>query len=167
MFSGDLKDVGKLRKALLPVVKMIQHEINEENKKRFELIDKKIDKIAAIKPVINLEKVNVPQPDINVHVDIPDVLAKAVSINSSDLNTLLGVLKTMQSQTIKAEQITYLPHDQDNGNMIKYNGFVALDGQWYIQRVTKGEQRYVKGNGNYSEAWDNRTKLGYGMADRD
>lgn len=165
MHSDDLKDIGKMRKAFLPIFKLIQQEVNHENLKRFELLDKKLDKIAAIKPVINLEKVDVPQPDIHIKVDIPEQLTKAVTNNQADLASLIEVVKAIQGQTIKAEQITYLPHDQDSTPLVKYNGFASLDGQWYIQRVAKGQQRYVRGTGDYSDAWTNRAKLKYGTAD--
>lgn len=164
MTGDDLKDVGKMRKAFMPIFEMIHKQLNLENQKRFELIDKKIDKIAAVKPIVNLEKVDVPQPDVHVNVQIPETLTKAVADNQADLATLVEVVKALQGQTIKAEQITYLPHDQDNGSVVKYNGFLSLDGNWYIQRITKGEQRYVKGKDDYAKAWDNRSKLKYGLA---
>jgi hypothetical protein len=155
--KDELKDIGRLRKAMMPLFKLLPEQFFEENERRFALLEKKLDKLT------------IPQPEIVVKAPIVNVPAAKIDIAPPEVTVNLDPDSITQA-LIKAKNLTspspYEPHDQAKGQIFKYSGFLRDDGSWYIQRIAKGEQRYAKGQGGYADAWDGRSKLRYGHIDR-
>ena len=96
------------------------------------------------------------------------VMAKAESavITFEMVEKLTDTIQKMANNAPTAAAVSpYEPHDQAKGSGFQYSGFVRSDGAYYIQRVSKGEQRYAKGTGNYTDSWGRRDKLDYGYID--
>lgn len=145
--ADDLKEIARLRKAMLPLLDFMRLEANEEFTYRLEKMESTLEKLAERE-----SNITVKAPDVNVTVNTEEIVAAIRKLEAS------GVLQ----KSALPESARYEPHDQSGGGVSKYNGFVADDGSWYIQRVSKGEQRYAKGKGGYMDAWEKRTKLPYG-----
>lgn len=59
----------------------------------------------------------------------------------------------------------YKINDLDESTSTKYYGFTAMDGAWYILRLTSTTVRYVKGSSGYTTAWTNRASQSYDYFD--
>ena len=94
----------------------------------------------------------------NITVESPDV---NVNVDTGEIEKVVSKLQKSEPQSITMPS-AYEPHDQAKKGMFNYSGFIKSDGEWYIQRVTKGEQRYAKGSGGYAKAWEKLTDLKYG-----
>jgi hypothetical protein len=149
MNKEDLKTVGQIRKAMLPLVEILRAETNKDLTARLE----KIETVLA----------DLVKKDYNVTVQ-----PTPVTVEGFDPTQLIEKMQKMNQKKLEPAVVQpvlkYEPHDQ-SGGVIKYNGFVAEDGSWYIQRLSKSSQRYAKGKGDYIEAWDKKTKLEYGLID--
>lgn len=57
--------------------------------------------------------------------------------------------------------------DVDGAADPKYYGFLAANGNWYIQRevASPNQFRYVYGWSDYATAWANRASLSYDLFD--
>lgn len=162
MSVEDIKQVAQLRKAIAPLVTMLRDEATNEMAKQFgnrlDTIEsillelaKKESVINVAAPIVNVAPPEVNVPDVNITVETPEELTKSIQ---------------KMSEPVSIEEIdtptAYEPHDQAKGQVYSYSGFMRSDGAYYIQRVSKGEQRYARGNDNYAEAWESRSKLQYG-----
>jgi hypothetical protein len=159
--SDEIKQIAKTRQIVMPLIKQMATEIVAANDAKLERLLKAVEQLAKQQPVVNvtvpeikLPKIEVPTPQVNyqppdVHIDTTPV-AKAVAN-----------LPLQKSDPTPIETPQYEPHDQAGG-AIKYSGFLAQDGTWYIQRIAKNQQRYAKGRGDYSDAWEGRERLNYG-----
>lgn len=153
--TEELKEVGKLRKAMLPLFKLLPDALVEANEKRFDLIEKKLEELSVPQPVVN-----VTSPDVVVpKIDAPNVTVKV------DTEAIVAAIEKANTTKVKPTPSAYEPHDQAKTQVYQYSGFVRSDGEWYIQRVAKGEQRYAKGQSGYADAWERRSKLKYGYID--
>ena len=150
--SDEIREVARLRKAVLPLVKLLSSEAVSEVSKRLDTIEESLTEIA--------------KRDMNVTVTAPEVHVGPTVFDVDKLITALDKSnKALMAKSASPALPDYQPHDQAGSSAIKYNGFVAQDGSWYIQRVAKGGQRYAKGKGNYSEAWEKRGDQTYRMYD--
>jgi hypothetical protein len=95
---------------------------------------------------------------VSVNVETPPALTQAIE-------KMVEVQLKKASPAIPLPQPNYQPHDQGGSNGIKYNGFAAPEGFWYIQRTAKGQQRYASGKSDYSKAWAKKGSLSYGNID--
>lgn len=55
--------------------------------------------------------------------------------------------------------------DKDESSSTKYYGYLAVDGAWYIMKVTSTEIRYSKGTTSYTTNWTGRVSLTYDTLD--
>jgi len=149
---SDLKEIGKLRKAMLPLFKILGSTMQEGNDKRLDLLERKLEKLTIPQPEV---KVNIPKPETPIVKVAPPEVVVNMDIEK--------IVKALEQSVVK--NTTYEPHDQSEGGIFTYAGFVSLDGGWYIQRIVKDEQRYSKGDGEYQDAWEKRDKLKYGYLD--
>lgn len=140
--TEDLKTVAQIRKAILPLIEIVKREADRNLDERLAAIEDAVKTLGA-------REINIPAPNVTVKTEVP-----------KDLVNSFSRLSKQATPTIK----NYQPHDQSSGT-VKYNGFVAEDGSWYIQRLAKGQQRYAKGRGDYQDAWEGRGKLSYGNFD--
>lgn len=148
MSEQDLKQTAQIRKAIMPLIQLLKSEANVEITKHLSVIDAKLDEIAKRENIIK-----VSPPEVSVTVSIPDELTKSIQKMSEPAPEVVDT------------PTDYQPHDQSKSQVYQYSGFVRSDGKYYIQRVAKGEQRYAKGAGDYTEAWSKRSKLNYGRID--
>ena len=145
--SEELKIIALIRKAIKPLATAARLEANEDIHNQLAQLTKAVD--GLVKREVK---------EVRVKVETPSQVVEALE-------------KVTQAQMQKSEPLPapakYEPHDQEakKGTPFQYNGFVAENGDWYIQRIAKGEQRYAKGHGNYAEAWTNKKKQSYGYLD--
>ena len=175
--SEDLKQIAMLRKAILPLATVLKDEVTAEANveatkevaERLHKMDEAITELLSQRlNQMDSAIVELLKRELNVTVNAPEVH------NTVEMPTnLISALEKIQAMTlqksaptvIKAETPTvYEPHDQ-SGGLVKYNGFVASNGSWKIQRISKNEQRYAFGKGDYAKSWETRDKLKYGYAD--
>jgi hypothetical protein len=131
--SEEIKQTAQLRKAIMPLIKVLRDEANADITNRLLTIENIVGEMAKKETVFN-----VAPPEVNVNVE-PPVIPLPVS--------------------------AYEPHDQSKSSVYQYSGFMRSNGDYYIQRVAKGEQRYAVGNGDYANAWEKRKTLKYGYID--
>lgn len=97
--------------------------------------------VGAVVSAINDIKVEVKHPDVNVEVPAPVVVYQ---------------------ESIKDK---YLPADSDQTTQNEYHGHLALDGSWYIEKVSHDDvganYRYKTGKRNYENAWAKRQSGNY------
>lgn len=142
--TEELKTVAQIRKAIQPLVSLVKRDADANLEERLHGIE------VALSALLKKDtSVTVQPPEVNVTVDT---------------KSIENALSKMQKSEPKPVS-TFEPHDQAKAQGESFSGFVRSDGDWYIQRVTKGEQRYAKGSGDYSEAWEKRSKLKYGYID--
>lgn len=141
--SEDLKQTAQLRKAIMPLIGLLKSEADAEITKRLDSIEAMMKSIA--KPEIT---VDYTPPVLNVTVETPEELVKSLR-------------KAAEPAPIETPS-AYEPHDQAKTQTFQYSGFMRSDGDYYIQRVAKGEQRYAIGKGDYTAAWEKRGDLKYG-----
>lgn len=143
--TGDLKQIAQIRKAIQPLVGLMKREADADLDDRLARLE------TAMTSLLKKDAIEITAPEVNVTVETPQALTDALT-------------KLQKSDTMPIASI-YEPHDQLKKGTFQYSGFVAKDGNWYIQRVAKGEQRYAKGKGDYSEAWTGLDDLKYGYLD--
>lgn len=143
--TDDLKQVAQIRKAVMPLIDLVKREADIKLDERLVGIETALT--ALLKRDTTIE---VKAPDVNVNIETPIELTEAfIKLNKSD----------------PKPTGSYEPHDQIKKGTFQYSGFVRSDGAWYIQRVAKGEQRYSKGDGKYTDAWEKKADLKYGYID--
>lgn len=140
--SEDLKQTAQLRKAIMPLIGLLKAEANDETARRLDAIEAIVKEIAKKDTTVN------------------------VTVETEELTE--SIKKFAAPEPIDPPS-TYEPHDQakNKGGTFQYSGFVRSDGAYYIQRVTKGEQRYARGKSGYATAWENRDRLKYGYINGD
>lgn len=184
--SEDLKQMGKTRKLLKPLMDLFADRIEkavsniEANFK--EVLIKQSDSHEQIvsklnKAVEDSQKENkaliVAMGETNkkeleqMRKMVSEALERPVSVkvNAPDVKPVFEVPKpqVVMQKSDTPQPGDYQPHDQGKKGLYQYSGFVRPDGAWYIQRVTKGEQRYAAGKNDYAGAWDKRDTLKYGL----
>jgi hypothetical protein len=140
--TENLKQIAQIRKAVMPLIQLLKNESDKTLEKRLDGIEAALSTLLKKDPAIN-----VSPPEVNVKVDTAEIT------------------KSIEKMSKTGTTSTYEPHDQAKSGPYNYSGFVKSDGKWYIQRVAKGEQRYAKGTGEYTEAWDKRKNIKYGYID--
>lgn len=151
MSKEELKMVGQIRKAIMPLLELMKTEANQGIDDRLTAIETSLIEIA--KRDFNVE---VKAPEVNVTVETPEELTK----------TIKKMAEPVTAEPVEVPS-AYEPHDQAKTGTFQYSGFMRSNGDYYIQRVAKGEQRYFKGSGDYAEAWAKRDKLTYGYISGD
>jgi hypothetical protein len=149
--TEELQQVAQIRKAVAPLIDLVKREADTKMEERLSGIESALT--ALLKKDFTPE---IKAPEVSVNMDI-DQIVKAIEKQN---NTLLA-----KSDTPVVTSQTYEPHDQAKSQAFQYSGFVNTSGEWYIQRVAKGEQRYAKGTGDYTTAWEKRSKLKFGYID--
>lgn len=145
--TDDLKQIAQIRKAILPLVDLAKRESDAKLEERLSGIETALAALLKKDTVVEVKA-----PEVNVTVDTTNIEKAVSKLQKSDT-------------TPKPAPSAYEPHDQAKSQTYQYSGFVRSNGDWYIQRVAKGEQRYSKGSGGYSDAWEKRSKLKYGYLD--
>lgn len=177
----ELKDIGKARKMLAPLFKLYGQKIEDSADiiaKSVADLDKKLadNKQQTDKQIIGvLATITKALAERDKQVDKQFAKMQEVIIELTEKETTVKVdappvnVEVQPPEQVIVEKSTpapepvseYQPHDQDKKNSFQYSGFVRSDGAWYIQRIAKGEQRYVAGTKDYSESWEKRDKLDY------
>lgn len=140
MKSEELKQTAQLRKAIAPLITLLKSEANDDLLKRLDAIEGIVSAIAKKETTVN-----VTSPEVTVTVETPEELTKSLR-------------KVADTADVPS---AYEPHDQAKSTTFQYSGFMRSDGEYYIQRVAKGEQRYYRGSGDYTDAWEKRGNLKY------
>ena len=146
VISENLKLTAQIRKAIAPLIKVLQVETNADITKRLLVIENIVIELAKKETIVN-----VAAPEVNVTVETPDELTK----------TIQKMSEPIKLPTPEPVPSAYEPHDQSKSQTFQYSGFMRSNGDYYIQRVAKGEQRYAVGNGDYPKAWEKRSNLKY------
>lgn len=187
--SDELKQMGKTRKLLKPLMDLFADRIEKAASSIESSVTSLEAKVESNKEITTqqiIDKAN------EIRTEFYRVQEKQQQQHSEDIrkahelfNKTVSDLSNKMSVTVKAPDLhptfevpkpeviinkaeskdpgEYQPHDQGKKGMYQYSGFARADGAWYIQRVTKGEQRYAAGKDDYTDAWEKRDKLEYGL----
>lgn len=98
--SNDLKEIGKIRKALLPIVKLMREEIDADNLERFDAIEKTLSallekdyNVTVQAPEVNIPEITIPEPKVTVNVEKSEI----------DTSEIVRILDDKLSQLQKSE----------------------------------------------------------------
>jgi len=87
-----------------------------------------------------------------------------VTVSNPTADPETGLAKEAKQDTQIANQdflTNYNISDKETDVATEYFGFVDKDENWYIQRMTATDIRYVAGAGDYATAWTGRAGLSY------
>lgn len=110
-----------------------------------------------------------------------NLIVEANHINLNEIITKIEAIKPVvtvkspivpEPTVIKEDDIfsIYKPADTDEQESVKYYGYLAKDGSWFIMRESGSDERkryrYASGKGNFEESFNNRKKIDYDYIDK-
>jgi len=112
---------------------------------------------------VNMAK-EAKQDDIITELKLKADLTETQPVSNASLPLPAGASTEEKQDTQIANQdflTNYNISDKETDVATEYFGFVDKDENWYIQRMTATDIRYVAGAGDYATAWTGRAGLSY------
>lgn len=172
--ADELKAMGLIRKAIAPLLreeltKAIGQEVSQINAAALDkVLTVALDKVLS-KAEVKL-KVEIDTKALDAHIQEflqkRDTHIRYEPNISVDVPGMEKIANSLRKSADSAAVSDYRPHDQDNGDIFSYFGFMHPSGSWYIMRSSSNDQRYTSGSGEYSEAWESRANQQYGLIDQ-
>lgn len=168
-FTNNVKDLdssGRNRELLTAfnnfsvVLGSFKEASQDKDKATLAAIEGIADATKAIKVTVAAPKVNVTVPEMKM----PDIKVPAAVV---DFKPLIAALTKTEPVAVdledKLDLSEYRAQDLEDLKHKQYIGFLHPTGAWYIiENDTKGNQlRYVFGDTDYSDAWDNASSYAY------